>query len=135
LKQCTENGINALQLIGEIATAKDFAKAEAFLQVNYGQEYQAEKFNLLWQLVKEDGWTTERLEWSVKQFIKNNRWKNWTVADFYEVSNIKLYPYCWYVKNITQNGIAHSQMEGYKIDGIQLYKMADGVILPFEKTY
>ncbi len=113
--------------------ADDIFKAEKLLQIAYGKEYQKEKFSLLWNLVQEDKWTVERLEFTVKQFIKTNKWKDWTVADFYNLSNIKLYPYSWYLKKLSE-GVPDKNLECYRINNVALWRERDGLELPYERV-
>ena len=131
LNACTEKGINALDLIGEKVTTKDTFKAEEFLKMNYGVDYPTEKFNMLWSMIIEEGWTTERLNKTVKWFLKNKKFPNWTIADWFDYS-VKLYPYSWYSKKISE-GVKAEEMDCYKINGQCFWKLKDGTELPFDK--
>ena len=125
-------GINALDLIGSKATPDDFIKAEVLIKTSFGVKYTKEKFSLLWELILEEGWTKERLNQTVKYFLKNKKFATWTIADWFDYT-IKLYPYSWYLDQIHQFGSsANKTIERYRIQGKVLYRYYDGNILPFE---
>ena len=126
------SGINALDLIGEKASGKDYAKAKALLEMNYGIEYQKEKFSMLFEMIAEEQWSSERFMRTVKWFLKNKKFPNWTIADWFEFG-IKLYPYSWYQEQLSK-GIKHEEMEAYRINGKILWKMKDENDLPLEKV-
>jgi len=132
LLSVSDNGINALTLIGEPATGKDFLKAEAFLKLNYGTEYPEEKFQMLWEMLVEEKWTAEQLMRTTKWFLKNKRYPNWTIADWFDYG-VKLYPGSWYLANIAK-GIPDKDMEAYRVNGVVLWKLNDGEVLPFERV-
>lgn len=128
-----ESGINGLDLIGHKITPEDFAKAREMLQTNFGLEFSNEKFELLFRLILEDGWTNERFYQTLKWFLKNHKYPNWTIADWFNFSN-KLYPYSWYLKQPDK-----FQLEAYIItmpkseSRVILWKYKDGYELPFKK--
>ncbi|MHB1688240.1 MAG: hypothetical protein ACYCVH_12815 [Ignavibacteriaceae bacterium] len=125
-------GINALDLTGSKAAPEDFIKAEELIKINFGCEFQPEKFTTLWELILEEGWSKERLNQTVKYFLKNKKYATWTIADWFDYT-IKLYPYSWYLNQIHQFGnAANSAIERYRIQGTVLYRYYDGNILPFE---
>jgi len=126
-------GINALDLIGKKITPEDFAQAREMLQTNFGIEFLNEKFEMLFELILEEGWTHERFRETLKWFLKNHKYPNWTIADWFNYS-VKLYPYSWYLKQPDK-----SQLEAYKVklpktnSTVVLWKNKDGVELPFQK--
>ncbi len=125
-------GINALDLIGSKATPDDFIKAEVLIKTSFGVNYPKEKFSLLWDLILEEGWTKERLNQTVKYFLKNKKFATWTIADWFDYT-LKLYPYSWYLDQIHQFGAAANKtIERYRIQDKVLYRYYDGNILPFE---
>ncbi|MCB0753225.1 MAG: hypothetical protein KDC52_17265, partial [Ignavibacteriae bacterium] len=127
-------GINALDLIGDKVTPEDFAKAREMLQTNYGIEFLNEKFEMLFELILEDGWTKERFHETLKWFLKNHKYPNWTIADWFSFS-VKLYPYSWYLKQPDK-----SQLEAYVVKlpktsaTVILWKNIDGYELPLKKV-
>jgi hypothetical protein len=119
-------------LIGERANGQDFAQMKALLEMNYGVEYPEEKFMMLFEILQEENWSSERLRQTVKWFLKNKKYPNWTIADWFEYGE-KLYPYSWYQKQISE-GVKHEDLQGYKINGKVFWKLKDGKELPFEKV-
>ncbi|MFC2084173.1 hypothetical protein ACFLS9_03870 [Bacteroidota bacterium] len=133
IKSCSDNGVNILDYIGEQATYDDFAQVKAMLKVNFGIDYPDEKFQLLFSLMQEEGWSKERLYKTTKWFLQNKRYPNWTISDWFDYA-VKLYPYSKYCKEMDKNGKSlNDQIEWYKINGIALWKYKDGYELPFEK--
>ena len=121
-------------LLGNTATIEDCARAEAMLRANYGVDYPTEKFDMLWTMVIEDGWTTEKLQNTVKWFLKNKKYPNWTISDWFDYQ-VKLFPYSWYLKQVNEfGGSVNQQLEKYRIGDKILYKYADGNELPFERV-
>ena len=98
--------------------------------MNFGIDYPSEKFTMLWEMIIEDKWTKERLQSTLKWFLKNKKFPSWTIADWFDY-DVKLYPHSWYRKNITE-GVKDSDMQGYKINGQTLWCLK-GADLPFEK--
>ena len=134
LQNCSigEKGVNALNLIGDKATPGEILKAEELIRLNYGVDYPREKFSILWEMIREENWTSERLRSTLKWFLKNKKFPNWTIADWFDYS-VRLYPHSWYLDQIYQYGSKVNQkIERYKINKIILYKYADDVTLPFE---
>jgi hypothetical protein len=136
LSQCSavipRDGINALDLVGPKASGDDFADAKAMIEINYGVDVPPEKIKMLFTLMKEDGWSRERLQKTTKWFLKNKKWPTWTIADWFEFG-VKLFPYSWYQEQISK-GTKAEDMEGYKVNGKVLWKLKDGQELPFEKV-
>jgi hypothetical protein len=130
-RDCTVNGINYLDLIGEKAAGKDFAQAQAFIEMNYGVEYPKEKLSILFDLIREENWSAERLKATVKWFLKTKKYPNWTVADWFEYGE-KLYPYSWYQEQVN-NGVRDEDLQGYRVNGKVWWKLKDNTELPFEK--
>lgn len=131
LLQENPNGFNALDLIGDKISWSDIEKAEELIKINYGVDYPKEKLTVLWNMIKEENWTNERLQRTVKWFLKTKKFPNWTIADWFEYQ-IKLYPYGWYKEQISK-GFTDSDMQGYKINGRTCWKFKDNDELPFEK--
>ncbi len=127
------DGFNALDLIGEPVTASDLLKAEEFIKLNYGIDYQPEKFSLLWEMIIEAKWSKERLNRTLKWFLKTKKYPNWTISDWFEYE-IKLFPYAWYLEMINK-GYKHEDMCAYRINGKSFYKLNDLNELPFERIY
>jgi len=125
------DGFNALDIIGEKITIHDLLKAEELIRINYGVDFQREKMTVLWEMIKEENWTNERLQRTVKWFLKTKKFPNWTIADWFEYQ-VKLYPYGWYKEQISK-GYVDSDMQGYKINGRTCWKFKDNDDLPFEK--
>jgi hypothetical protein len=127
------DGINAYDLIGDKVAPKDFAQAREMIQTNYGIEYLNEKFDILFELIAEEGWTDNRFRETLKWFLKNHKYPNWTIADWFNYS-VKLYPYSWYLKQPDK-----TLLESYEVNlpnsknPIILWKYKDGNVLPFEK--
>jgi len=127
-----EKGINALDLIGEPVQVSDCLKAEEFLKLNYGVDYPEEKFTMLWEMIREEKWTTARLNNTLKWFLKNKTFPNWTIADWFDY-DVKLYSYSWYQEQI-HKGVKDSDIQGYRINEKVLFKLKDNTELPFEKV-
>lgn len=133
MKALTLAGTNALDLFGEELIAEDILKAEEMLKLNFGVEYSQEKFSMLWDMIQEEGWTRERLMWTVKHFLKTKKFPNWTIADWFDY-DVKLYPYTWYMQQVNEfGGVVNDQLEIFKINGTFLYRYKDGTDLPFER--
>ena len=113
-----------------------FAKAIAYLQQAYGIEYPKEKFAILFDLIRDEGWTEERFQRTLKWFLKTKYNQAWTIADWFQYG-VKLYPFSWVRQHCQKNGIGEIDfirtLDVYLIDGIRLYKQKDGTDLPLEK--
>jgi len=133
LERCSETGINAFDLIGLPVTSDDLIKTEEMLKVNYGVEYPAEKMNMLFAMIKQENWTSARLQATARWFLMNKKFPNWTVSDWFDYQ-VKLYPYSWYMTEIHKNREADKDMEMYKINGKIMFRYRDGTDLPFEKV-
>ena len=132
MENYSETGVNVFDLIGEPVTKKDLIKAEEFLKMNYGVDYPAEKFVMLWQMIAEEGWTTKRLQSTLKWFLKHKKYPNWTIADWFDYE-VKVYPYSWYLKQVKEFGKeVNKQIEKYKINGKVFFCYSDTERLPFE---
>lgn len=124
--------VDALDLIGPPATAQDMNKAMAMIEMNYGVPAQDEKVLMLFEMIKEEGWSAERLKQTVRWFLKNKKFPNWTIADWFEYG-VKMYPYSWYLEQISK-GANSNDLECYKVNGRILWKIKDGTELPFERV-
>lgn len=129
-KKIPITGVNAYEF-GERATSEDIAAVKQLLEINYGKDFDIAKYELLFALILEEGWTKIRLRETVKWILKNKKYPNWTIADFFDY-NVKLYPYSWYLHQIA-NGVSADDMEAYKVNGMVLWKLKDGINLPYEK--
>jgi hypothetical protein len=100
--------------------------------MNYGVDYPEEKFTMLWQMIIEDKWTSARLTATLKWFLKNKKFPNWTIADWFDYE-VRLYPHSWYLKQVHEFGVGvNKQIEKYRVNGKILYKYQDTTQLPFE---
>ena len=122
--------INALDLIGEEIEPIDLAKAQAYLEANYGLSIPKEKMKLLFDAVKEAKWTKERFKRALYHILKTKSYATWTLSDWFDYS-ITLYPYSWYLEQVSLGN--SDRIEAYKINGLIMYKFIDGQNLPFEK--
>lgn len=127
----SDQKINALDLIGDPVEAVDLAKAQAFLEANYGVAITKEKMKLLFDLVKEAKWTKERFKRTLTHIIRTKVYPNWTIADWFDYG-VNLYPYSWYLEQVAQGN--SDKLEAYSINGKTMYKLIDGEQLPFEKV-
>jgi hypothetical protein len=128
------SSISAFNLFGKTVTRDECLKAEALIKMNYGAEYPAEKFLMLWEMILEEKWTAERLTNTVKWFLKNKKFPNWTIADWFDY-DVKLYNYAWYLEQVNKFGKqVNDQIERYKVDGVVLHKYKDGIELPLERV-
>ena len=109
--------------------------AEEYIKMAYGADYPKEKFQMLWMLIKEENWTKERLMRTVKYMLKNNKYPNWTIADFFSYK-IELHSYEWALNENMKSQGAMSRMLKFKIkDKIFFcYPSPDAETLPFERV-
>lgn len=129
-KTISDDGINALDLFGTEITSELIFQTELIIKQNFGIEYPDEKFNLLWQMIRDENWSSERLTSTTKWFLKNKKWAAWTAADWFDYG-VKLYPHSWYLKQISA-GVKHEEMICYKIERHFLWKMKDNQSLPLQ---
>ena len=124
-----ENGINALDLIDSPpATTASLQTAVAVMQANYGTEYAPEKIALLFDMIRDEGWSEARFNRTLKWFLKNKPFPSWTIADWFSFS-VKVYPLEW------TYGKSRNEYEGYELpEGVTVYKPIDGVKLPFPES-
>lgn len=123
--------INALDLIGDKVEPIDLAKAQAYLEANYGLSIPKEKMKLLFDAVREANWTKERFKRTLTHILRTKPYVNWTIADWFEYG-VTLHPYSWYLEQVQQGNA--DKIEAYSINGKTMYKLADGEQLPFEKV-
>jgi hypothetical protein len=130
-----ENGVNALDLIDspEVETST-LTKSIAMLESNFGTEFSKEKIALLFDMVREEGWSEERFTRTFKWFLKNKKFPSWTISDWFDYG-IKLFPYSWYLKQVHEQGTSiNSSIQRYKLpDGTIAYKLKDSEELPFDE--
>jgi hypothetical protein len=124
------DSIDALDLIGEKVKPDEIFKSEELLKMNYGVEYPQEKFTMLWEMIREEGWTNEHLKQTVKHFLKNKKFATWTIADWFDYG-VKLFSYTKYLEELSKKGAAfNNEIEWFRIDGVPFWKYKDGVELP-----
>lgn len=134
----SQEGVNAFDLIpSKPVSAEIFIKAAAYLQQAYGIEYPAEKFSILFDLIREESWTEERFNRTVKWFLKTKYNQAWTIADWWQY-NVKLYPWQHYRNLCAKNGVREidfqRSLDCYLVDGVRLYREKDGIELPLERA-
>ena len=131
----TVNGVNALELIeSQPVSHTSFLKAVAQLEANFGTEYNREKTTLLFDMVREEQWSEERFNRTLKWFLKNKPFPAWTTSDWFSFS-VKLFPYEWYLKQCREGANVREQMDIYELpDGTLGYRFRDGQELPFLKV-
>ncbi len=130
----TENGINGLDVIpSEPLKSETFAKAVVMLEQNYGMPYPKEKMALLFDMIREEGWSEQRFQHTFKWFLKTKYNQAWTVSDWFTYG-VKLYPESWYKKQVAEIGdAANRTIERYRLpNGSIGYKWLDGEKLPLE---
>ena len=130
-----ENGVNALDLIGGRVADDTLTDAKYLIEQNYGTEYSDRKWIMLAQMIVDDGWTEERFKQTFKWFLKNKRFSAWTIADWFDFG-VKLYPIEWMKREIAKMGNpegAWKKFDRYRVNGVVLCKLKDGVELPLEK--
>lgn len=133
MKKNTPSCVNALNLIGSKVSKADILKTEEMLKINFGVNYPKEKFTLLWKMILEEGWTDYRLQETVKYFLKNKKYPNWTIADWFDYGE-NLYNYHSYLEHLEQNSKLNEQIVWYKVNDVRVWKFDDGVNLPFERA-
>ncbi|MEW6507206.1 MAG: hypothetical protein AB1432_05615 [Bacteroidota bacterium] len=133
MKNNSINEVNALDFIGEPIKAADILKAEEMLKMNYGIDYPTEKFSMLWEMIKEQGWTDYRLKETLKWFLRNKRYPNWTIADWFDYS-VKLFSYAEYLDKLNINKGLNEQIEWYNLHGIYCWRYKDGTEIPLPKA-
>lgn len=135
-QKVVNDGIQALDLIGDTVSDESLMKASAMLEQNFGKEYPIEKFQMLFQMIRDENWTDERFKRTLKWFLKTKYNQAWTIADWFQYEGVKLYPYAWYLEQVSKLGAkANSQIECYELSEnpkIIGYRFADGETLPFK---
>jgi hypothetical protein len=130
-----KQGVSALDLIdSNPVSVETFAKAKAILEQVYGVDYPKEKMMILFQLIDEEGWSEERFNRVFKWFLKTKYNQSWTIADWFQY-DVKLYPFAWVRQHCHENGLREDvfirSLDCYNVGGVRMYKMKDGVDLPF----
>ncbi len=120
-KWIPNSGVNALDLIGSKITASDKVRAEQLIQMNYGVEYPSEKFQMLYEMIENDNWSSERFQHTLKWFLKTKKFPNWTIADFFEHKSPKLYPYSRYLSELEKNRSLNDEIEWCTVEELRLW--------------
>ena len=100
-------------LIGERVTTNDCLKVEAILKANKS-DIEQPILSQLWLMIKNDGWTTTRLENVIAYILKNHPYKRLTIADFYQAELAKMYTYAK-VQQLVAGGAKWDEFEVYNI--------------------
>lgn len=134
-----QSGVDAFLLVDSPSVTPDtFIKAMAYLQQAYGVEYPKEKFSVLFDLIKDEGWTEERFQRTLKWFLKTKYNQAWTIADWFQWG-IKLYPWRHYREHCFKLNIREvdfqKTLQCYVVDGVRLYREDDGQDLPLERIW
>lgn len=90
---------------------------------------------MLFDIIREDRWSEERFQRTLKWFLKTKYNQAWTIADWFQYG-VRLYPIDWMKKEIAKMGnppLAWKRFDRYKINGVVMVKLKDGEDLPFEK--
>ena len=130
-----EFDVSGLNLIPSKEVDSDtFTKAILLLQQNYGTEYSKEKTGMLFDMIREEKWSEERFNLTLKWFLKNKKYPSWSISDWFDY-DIKLYSYGWYLKQVREQGASiNNSIEAYTIaENVTGYKLIDGHELPFPK--
>ena len=106
-------------LIGERVTTNDCLKVEAILKANKS-DIEQPILSQLWLMIKNDGWTTTRLENVIAYILKNHPYKRLTIADFYQAELAKMYSYAK-VQHLVAEGAKWDEFEAYDIRGAVLW--------------
>lgn len=126
--------MNGLDLVpSEPLKPESFAKAVIMLEQNFGMAYPKEKMAMLFDMIREEGWSEERFQRTFKWFIKTKYNQAWNVSDWFGYG-VKLYPESWYKKQVNEIGdTANRTIERYRLaNGTIGYKWLDGEKLPLE---
>jgi hypothetical protein len=112
----------------------DILNARVLLESNFGVEYSNEKFNNLFQILIDDGWSRYRFLRTLAWFRKKQKYPAWTEADWYSYS-IPVHTYGWCLQMVNKGHDWKTEIESYKLpNGTRVYKFIDGEVLPFERT-
>ena len=135
-EEVTRSGMNALELIDSPpVSVETFTKTRRILEESFGKDYSDAKMAVLFDMMREDGWSELRFARTLKWFLKTKHFKDWTIADWFQYG-VKVYPYAWYLEQVSKNGASvNAQIETYKLpSGLIVYRYRDGEELPFEKV-
>lgn len=77
---------------------------------------------------KQRGFSKEEFAQKALDFATRNEWTTWTPASFFkEVEPEKLYPRSWALaENHKHSGTAMARMEAYDVNGVIMWRYADG---------
>lgn len=128
--------MEALDLIDSVpVTSETFIKAKLILEQNFGIDYPKEKFAILFDMIRDENWSEERFNRTLKWFLKTKYNQSWSVSDWFQYS-IKLRTFSWVRMTCNKNGLREvdfiKTLDCYLIDGIRMYKEKDGIEMPFE---
>ena len=91
---------------------------------------------MLFEMIREEKWSEERFQRTLKWFLKTKYNQAWTMSDWFQYG-VKLYPFAWVRQHCHKNGLREVDfirtLDVYMVDGIRLYKQKDGVELPLER--
>ena len=117
-----------------------FLKMIVMLEQNFGIQYPSGLVSMLREFIYNDGWSEERFVRTAKHFLKNQKYPNWTIADWFNYG-IKVYPAMGVpmpedVDVYIIGGEFNPNYENDRIiskTGILVWKPVDGQELPFVK--
>jgi hypothetical protein len=119
-----------------LMSVTDEVECQALLEANYGMEYSGQKVSVLFELLREENWSGERLKRVTKWICKNLKWATWTTADFMTAPLGNLYNYAWVLEEVHKDRSAMKRMEAWKVsEGVVLWRYADGTDLPYERVH
>lgn len=120
------------------ATDEDFMWVQQQIELAYGQKIPSNRWNQLRTMIEDEKWSGARLKVQTKAFLKFHKpiWRAdtppWIPADFFSVqSELKLYPRSWYLEQKAKN--PDVKIDFYEVNGVELYRLADGIELPFPR--
>ena len=88
---------------------------------------------LMFDMIRDEGWTEERFNRTLKWFLKNKPYPAWTIADWFQY-DVKVYPYAWVLRQVFNGANWKTDIESYELpDGSVVYKLRDGQTLPFKR--
>ena len=131
MSEITEQGVAAVDLVGEAVSTRDVQECILAMEQNYGKSYSEElsgRVKLLFAKCLEKDWSSKRFRDAADWIIEHKPFPNWTVADFFTAPMKTLYPRgTWYYKQCD----AGVKLKQYKVGEHILYALAsDDIPLP-----